>query len=346
MRDDAYGIWLSEVMLQQTQVQTVIPYFQRFLARFPTVIDLARAKDDDVMALWAGLGYYTRARNLLACARMIDQQYSGQFPSDPKLLEALPGIGRSTAAAIASSAFGVAAPILDGNVKRVFSRIFGIEADPSKAEVTRLLWTIAQEQMPTTQARQYNQALMDLGAGLCSAKKPTCAACPLAEDCIARQQNKLEEIPFKKKRKSIPTRTRWFFAVSHQKEILLQRLPSHGVWGGLYCLPFCEASDAGLTLKEAMQSVLGPLLGNQAEHLSLPSIDGLKPVYEFDHSFTHFRLRGQIYSIELGDRSSTQVFDSASRHQWFSALSLSQVGLPKPLMESLHALGWMRYKQA
>lgn len=235
---DPYKVWLSEVMLQQTQVSTVLGYFQRFLERFPTVADLAEASEEEVFALWAGLGYYSRARNLHACAQAVCSRFGGQFPECPTLLESLPGIGRSTAGAIASLAFGQPAPILDGNVKRVFCRYYAVQGYPEATVVKKALWGIAQANVPVQQAGRYNQALMDLGAGTCTPRKPACSQCPLQSGCQALALGLVGSLPEPKPKKPRP--------VLHHL-LLLSRTPSgqyllvhqanKGVWHGLWMFP-------------------------------------------------------------------------------------------------------------
>ncbi|MFP4905238.1 A/G-specific adenine glycosylase, partial [Paraburkholderia sp. BR14261] len=208
---DPYRIWLSEIMLQQTQVSTVIPYYTRFLERFPTVEALAAAPDDDVMALWAGLGYYSRARNLHRCAQVVADTHGGKFPQTVEALAELPGIGRSTAAAIASFAFGARETILDGNVKRVLARVFGVEGFPGEKRVENAMWTLAETLVPGPEASDadvsaYTQGLMDLGATLCGRGKPDCARCPFAQDCVANTTGRQRELPAARPKKAVPTR--------------------------------------------------------------------------------------------------------------------------------------------
>ena len=247
---DPYRVWLSEVMLQQTQVAAAIPYYLRFLERFPTLEALAAAREDDVLRLWSGLGYYARGRNLLEAARQVAA--AGEFPGD---LASLPGVGRSTAAAIAVFAFGKRAAILDGNAKRVFSRFFGTEQD---------LWGLAERVLPRSNLETYTQALMDLGATVCVRRSPDCAACPVAPDCVARKENRIHELPAPRARKPLPLRRATWFVYLHKEKVLLERRPSPGLWGGLWTFPESR------------------LLNGRSERL---------PVVE--HGFTHFRLHAQ-----------------------------------------------------
>jgi A/G-specific adenine glycosylase len=249
---DPYRIWLSEVMLQQTQVAAVIPYYQRFLDKYPTVEALAAAQEDDVLRLWSGLGYYARGRNLLLAAREVARR--GAFPNTPESIGELPGIGRSTAAAIAVFAFSRRAAILDGNVKRVLSRVFAAEGDEE-------LWRLARRLLPRQDLETYTQALMDLGATVC-ARKPKCEACPVASRCIARKHGRIHELPSPRARRVLPTRRATWFVFVHDRAILLERRPSRGLWGGLWTFPETRVlrSRAGTKL----------------------------PIIE--HGFTHFRL--------------------------------------------------------
>lgn len=241
---DAYKVWLSEVMLQQTQVATVLAYYARFLQAYPTVFDLAAAPEQDVMQLWAGLGYYTRARNLHACAKQVVARFGGQFPRTVLELESLPGIGQSTAGAIASLAYGVQAPILDGNVKRVFCRYYGIEGYPETTAIKKSLWGIADANVPKERPGVYNQALMDLGATCCMPRNPVCSACPLMHTCVALRKGMVGLLPTPKPKKARPE----LYFVSLLVEdphgaVLLEPQTDKGVWQGLWTLPFAACSS-------------------------------------------------------------------------------------------------------
>ncbi|MDR0735649.1 MAG: A/G-specific adenine glycosylase [Zoogloeaceae bacterium] len=275
---DAYRVWLSEIMLQQTRVTVVLPLFPRFVARFPDVRTLAAAPVEAVLALWAGMGYYARARNLHLCARRIVTDHAGDFPRTAAELAALPGIGRSTAAAIAAFVSHERAAILDGNVKRVLCRYFAIEGAPVGA-VEKMLWKQAESLLPAASDMPvYTQGLMDLGATLCTRRAPRCANCPLAADCLALRQNRVESLPAPKTRIKGPRRVARFLIVSDGEHVFLQRRPMTGVWGGLYALP----EDAALL----------PRLG-LADHFPL----SLPPRV---HVFTHFRLEIHplLYRVE------------------------------------------------
>lgn len=267
---DPYRIWLSEIMLQQTQVATVIPYFQRFLDRFPTIEALADASPDVVSALWAGLGYYARGRNLHRCARQIVAVNGGKFPESIAQLRALPGIGRSTAAAIAVFACGSRAAILDGNVKRVLCRHFGVKGFPGLAAVDRELWLLAERLLPQGDIEAYTQGLMDLGATVCTRSRPRCGNCPLAESCLAKGEGRQGELPMARPRERLPERRATFVLISDGQCLLLERRPPTGLWGGLLVPPEGEAA-----------AVLARL-GLVAERL--------QPLAPVRHAFTHFRL--------------------------------------------------------
>jgi A/G-specific adenine glycosylase len=266
---DPYRVWLSEIMLQQTQVITVKGYYARFLQRFPTVADLAAAPQDDVLALWAGLGYYSRARNLHACAKAVMSLHGGEFPRSAELLQTLPGIGPSTAAAIASFCFGERVAILDGNVKRVLTRVLGFEKDLASSKNERELLDIATDLLPNRDLAdampRYTQAIMDLGATVCIPRQPSCSACPMAKDCVAKAQGRVQEYPVKTKKLKRSSQSIWLlWARRKDGAVLLQKRPTPGVWAGLYCLPLfesLEALESNLTQKQkAALKVLPPFM--------------------------------------------------------------------------------------
>jgi A/G-specific adenine glycosylase len=292
---DPYRIWLSEVMLQQTQVAAVIPYFLRFLDAYPTVGALAAAQEDDVLRLWSGLGYYARGRNLLRAARHVVQR--GGFPDTPEALAELPGVGRSTAAAIAVFAFGRRAAILDGNVKRVLSRVYGVE----KAEE---LWPLAERLLPRKNLETYTQALMDLGSLVCTRRKPKCGACPLARECLARRQKRVHELPPPRTRKALPLKRATWFIYLHRRQVLLERRPSAGLWGGLWVFP--------------EQRVF-----NGAKAVALPVVE---------HGFTHFRLQAR----PLLHRVSRRI-ESAGR-LWLDLAEAASAAVPAPVRALLRRL--------
>jgi A/G-specific adenine glycosylase len=234
---DPYRIWLSEVMLQQTQVATVIPYYRRFLARFPDVKVLAQATLEDVLTLWSGLGYYSRARSLHAAAQAIVASHRGRFPRRREALEALPGLGRSTAAAIAVFAFGEREAILDGNVKRVLARHFAVRGFPGDKRIEKRLWALAESALPAKKIEAYTQGLMDLGAEVCTRKRPACGACPLSGTCKACASGKQEAYPQPRPRRQRPVKKTSMLLLVREGEVLLEKRPPTGIWGGLWCLP-------------------------------------------------------------------------------------------------------------
>jgi A/G-specific adenine glycosylase len=272
---DPYRIWLSEIMLQQTQVTAVIPYFLRFTQRFPDIARLAAASEDEVLALWSGLGYYARARNLHAAAQRIAVEHDGRFPEAFEAITALPGIGRSTAGAIAVFAFGARHPILDGNVKRVLARCFGIEGFPGTPAVEKVLWARAESLLPVQDVAAYTQGLMDLGATVCTRGRPRCEACPLRVQCVAFAQGTTAALPSPRPRKALPERSTVMLILRRDAEVLLEKRPAPGIWGGLWSFP--EIADAA----EA-QAVARQRFGIDAE------LETLLP--DVRHGFTHFGL--------------------------------------------------------
>ncbi len=271
-----YRVWLSEIMLQQTQVTAVIPYFERFVARFPNVGALANAEPDEVMRHWAGLGYYARARNLHAAARQVRDAHGGVFPSAFEQIVALKGVGRSTAAAILAQAFDRPAAILDGNVRRVLARWAGVEGHPAEAAVNARLWAIAESLLPSTRAADYVQAQMDLGAMLCTARKPACTRCPLAADCIAHATQRTAELPTRKPKRARPHREAWLIlAEDAEGRVLLEQRPGLGIWGGLWCPPV-------ITLGDDREHILRSRFG-----LALRDEETGETI---EHQFTHFDL--------------------------------------------------------
>lgn len=317
---DAYRIWLSEIMLQQTQVATVIPYYQRFLARFPNLPELAAAPVAEVMALWSGLGYYARARNLHASARVVMQDHGGRFPQDAKLIGQLPGIGRSTANAIAVFCFGARAAILDGNVKRVLCRHFGVTGFPGKPSVDKELWRLAESVLPGSAVGTYIQAQMDLGAAVCTRSKPRCSVCPLAESCFALSQNLVEELPEAKSRKPLPSRETRVLVLLDGRRVLLQSRPPSGIWGGLLSLP--ELPEDAEPVSYAAR-VLG---------CEVNSFLALAPVR---HAFTHFRL---TLLPTLGEARLLPRAAENADQCWLSYEALAAAPLPAPIRGLLESI--------
>ena len=327
---DAYRIWLSEIMLQQTQVAAVIPYYLRFLARFPDVASLAAAPVEDVMAHWSGLGYYTRARNLHRCAQQVVDLHGGTFPADPALLEQLPGIGRSTAAAIAAFAHGARAAILDGNVKRVFARVFGIEGYPGEKKVEDALWLRAEALLPQGDMESYTQGLMDLGATLCTRNRPACPRCPLASRCEAFNTLRTAELPVRKPKKAVPQKHAAMLVVEHDGQVLLQQRPGSGIWGGLLSLP----EVGGFVPMEGPVAAIpaldeDALLRAVAPYGVAESSERLPAVV---HGFTHFKLHLIPYRVRLAHRLPMAAQDG---HVWLATAQLAQAPLPAPVKKLL-----------
>ena len=281
---DPYAIWVSEIMLQQTQVTAVIPYYQRFMQRFPDIASLAAAEQEEVLQHWSGLGYYSRARNLHSAAQVIVDEHGGQFPHDFEIMLSLPGIGRSTAAAVASFAFGQRQAILDGNVKRVLARYFLVEGRPGLPQVEKQLWALAQELLPQADIEAYTQGLMDLGATLCSRIKPKCSACPLMQTCRAYQQQRVNELPAPKLRKASPQKHTTMLILLKGNEVMLEKRPPSGIWGGLWSLP-------EIYTDESPEQVAELRYGLQAE--CQPALKTLT------HAFTHFRLHIQPQPMQV-----------------------------------------------
>ena len=299
-----YRVWLSEVMLQQTQVATVIPYFERFMEEYPTLRDLANASQDDVLHLWSGLGYYARARNLHATAKYLVEKQDGKFPDNVDALSRLPGVGRSTAGAIASIAFRRRAAILDGNVKRVLARHFAIPGIPVAGKAEKQFWEIAEALTPEVRIHDYTQAIMDMGATLCTRSKPCCEECPLKKTCIAYQQGSQARFPEKKsKTKKIPVKqTRMLLLVNPQREVYLERRPPLGIWGGLWSLPELPLDQ---DIKVWCKSRFGIVAKN------------IRPMEEIIHAFSHFHLQIYPLVVELSrDAMENAVRDGRNDGLW------------------------------
>jgi A/G-specific adenine glycosylase len=314
---DAYRIWLSEVMLQQTQVATVIPYYERFLARFPTVAALASAPEDEVMALWSGLGYYARARNLHRAAREVVEHHHGAFPVSSEALSRLPGIGRSTAAAIAAFASGERGAILDGNVRRVLARHAGIAGDPLSSGVISRLWSEAEARLPRRGIEAYTQGMMDLGADVCLPRRPLCLLCPVNADCVARIENRVEELPGRRMRAPARRKRIAMLVVLSRGEVLLEKRPASGIWGGLWSLP---EADVGERPGDALARDWG--------------LDALaaEPMEPFEHAFTHFTLEVEPWRVRLG--KSTRLAEGKPG-MWLPLSDLAGAALPSPVRKLL-----------
>ncbi|HZO03986.1 MAG TPA: A/G-specific adenine glycosylase [Burkholderiales bacterium] len=289
---DPYRVWLSEIMLQQTQVRAVVPYYERFLRKYPTVATLARASEEDVLRLWSGLGYYARGRNLHKAAQEI---HRNGFPRTARAIAELPGVGRSTAAAIAVFAFGERAAILDGNVKRVLSRFSGVSK-------TQSLWELAERQLPRRGIERYTQALMDLGATVCT-RNPDCGRCPLQAPCVARKTGRTAELPAPRRRKALPLKKSTWYVYRSAGKVLLERRASSGIWGGLWCFPD----------KPVLKSRIGRRLA---------------PI---DHGFTHFRLRIQPFLHEVKPCA-------GGARRWLDIEDALSAAIPTPVKKLLAAL--------
>ena len=327
---DAYRVWLSEIMLQQTQVAAVIPYYQRFLERCPDVQSLAQASNEEVMALWSGLGYYTRARNLHKCAKQVVEQYQGQFPSDPRLLQELPGIGRSTAAAIAAFSHGVRAAIMDGNVKRVFARVFGVEGFPGSKPIEDQLWLRAEALLPEQDIEAYTQGLMDLGSSLCSRSKPTCRSCPFTNRCVAWQQGRTDELPHRKPAKQAKQKFACMFLLRAGDQILLEQRPMQGIWGGLLSLP----EDLGMLEHPIADDSAFKQQSQRANAFAarFGVVEKVNILAEMSHVFTHFRLEFRVLEVRM-NAFSESIQDAA--YQIVPLAKVDQLGLPAPIKSLL-----------
>ncbi len=313
----AYRVWVSEIMLQQTQVTTVIPYFERFMERFPAVEDLAGAPQDEVLGYWSGLGYYARARNLHKAAGEVVQRFDGAFPDDPETLETLPGIGRSTAAAIVAQAYGRRAAILDGNVKRVLARYHAVEGWPGRTAVTRELWDHAEQHTPNERIRDYTQAIMDLGAMVCTRRRPGCAACPLRDGCLAYARNNPEAYPGSKPKKQKPEKSVWMLLVEDgDGRLLFEKRPTTGIWGGLLSLPEADPALQPEEVPDHCESELGMEVSAPRE------LDG------FRHTFSHYHLHIQPLRLNAGRALGIR---DGERYQWLSRDEALNAGIPAPI---------------
>ncbi len=317
---DPYAVWLSEIMLQQTQVVTVREYFARFMTRFPTVADLAAAHQDEVLGLWSGLGYYSRARNMHRAAQDVVALHGGVFPSDSETLQTLPGIGRSTAAAVASLCFGEPIAILDGNVKRVLTRYLGFKQDLASSKVEKELWAIAQTMLPqrdvTNAMPRYTQGVMDLGATVCTPKKPQCVQCPVADACVAKAEGQSEAYPVKTRKLKRTSEQLWLLhAVTREGDVWLMQRPQTGVWAGLYCLPVFESFDA----------LLAALPATHHAQLDEGAV--------FKHVLTHKDLH--LHPVQLTLPSFAKFGATMGEGQWVADADWPALGLPAPIRKLL-----------
>jgi A/G-specific adenine glycosylase len=319
-----YRVWISEIMLQQTQVSTVIPYYERFIFKFPDIESLANAHTDEVLHLWTGLGYYTRARNLHKTAKIISYDFANQFPNDLSGLEKLPGIGRSTAGAILSIAFEQAATILDGNVKRVLTRFHGITEWPGEKKILDLLWSIAEKYSPKKRTADYSQAMMDLGATICVRGKPLCLQCPLKKSCVAHLQGIEKSLPKSKPKKTMPTRQATLLFIKHKNRVLLEKRPPTGIWGGLWSPP----EISGHSSQKQIQTFCN-------KHFKL-TINDIELNESFRHTFSHFHL-DILPAMILASVDKTKIMDS-EQYMWFNLRDPQNIGLPAPVEKLLNKL--------
>jgi A/G-specific adenine glycosylase len=318
---DAYRIWLSEIMLQQTQVSAVIPYYARFLDTFPTIAALAAADEELVMQHWAGLGYYARARNLHRAARHVVDQHAGVFPRGFDDIYALPGIGRSTAAAISAFAFGARAAILDGNVKRVFARHFGMAGDVKSKPIEDAMWLRAEQELPNTNIEAYTQGLMDLGATVCTRSKPTCLLCPVHASCVAHAEGRVEELPGRAATRAVPHREINMLLLISSGEVLLEKRPSPGIWGGLWSLPEVAVEHDALAAAKKKFGINGRVR---------------RKLEMVPHGFTHYSL--SIYPVEIAvSKRGGEAMSVAT--MWVNLHDALDAAIPAPVKRILKSLG-------
>ncbi len=319
-----YKVWVSEIMLQQTQVTTVIPYFERFMASFPTVHDLAKASQDDVLHHWTGLGYYARARNLHKAANMLVDKYNGEFPYSLEEVVDLPGIGRSTAGAILSLSRNMRFAILDGNVKRVLARYYAISGWPGQKKVENQLWEVAEKNTPTNpeggRCANYTQVMMDLGAMICTRSKPKCDECPLQPDCIAYAQGAQTEYPGKKPKKALPVKSTYMMVAQFNSQVYLEQRPSTGLWGGLYGFIEVPSIEEGL---------------EQFNKRGI-NVEETRELEGFRHTFSHFHLDITPVVAVVNSAPTKRVAETAYR--WFSLNEPIEVGLAAPTTKIIQQL--------
>lgn len=314
-----YRVWVSEIMLQQTQVSTVISYYEKFMQSFSDIQSLAQASEDQVLAHWSGLGYYARGRNLLKAAKMVKDEFDGQMPDDLEQLQTLPGIGRSTAGAILSLASGQQQAILDGNVKRVLARCYAVEGWPGRTDVLKTLWSLSEALTPMNQTAQYNQAMMDIGATLCKRRNPECHRCPVQDLCVAYKEDRAHDFPASKPKKNLPVKeAAMLVLVNDEGQVLLTKRPPTGIWGGLWALPQLE----------------NPSEYNEWCHNNGLEPDRLQePFLSFKHTFTHFHLQIEAYSLKTRVVNNT-VLDDEARF-WYKGGS-EFGGMPTPVKKILN----------
>lgn len=315
-----YKVWISEIMLQQTQVATVIPYFNRFMASYPNVFDLANASQDDVLHHWTGLGYYARARNLHKAAKTLVEVHKGVFPQSLEEVMALPGIGRSTAGAILSLSRDERYPILDGNVKRVLARYYAIGGWPGQKAVENALWDVAEKNTPQNRCANYTQVMMDLGAMVCTRSKPKCDECPLQRDCVAFAQGKQTDYPGKKPKKVTPVRQTYMFIPMFGQQVFLEQRPQSGIWGGLYGFLEAQSVEEGISL---------------LAHKGI-EVDEVQQLERFRHTFSHFHL--DITPVIAVVNSTPEKRGAENESRWFLPSEPIEVGLAAPTTKIINTL--------
>lgn len=324
---DPYRVWIAEIMLQQTQVQTVIPYFQAFMKRFSNIHELAKTSETQVLHAWSGLGYYQRARNLHRCARLISEQYQGHFPKDIDALQALPGIGRSTAGAIGAACFGLPSAILDGNVRRVLCRLYAIDDPPSSA-LEKQLWALSTYHTPKERTAEYNQAMMDLGATICRRSSPKCDSCPICKNCRAKISDKVAHYPVKKAPRRLPERSTYTLIIENiEGAVFLEKRPSKGVWPHLWSLP--EIDDR-TKIHDCLDRLR--LLSNRTEDIL--SVDNLPA---FTHRFSHYALQIKPLRIRLNVTNEPLELAECDTQCWYRLNKPFAIALPQPILKLLHS---------
>lgn len=318
----AYRVWLSEIMLQQTQVTTVIPYFEKFTRQFPDIISLANAPEDDVLHLWSGLGYYARARNLHKAAKMVRDVFAGEFPQNFEDVLSLPGVGRSTAGAILAQAFGQRHAILDGNVKRVLARYHEVSGWPGQTKVQDQLWQHAEAHTPNDDLANYTQAMMDLGATLCRRRNPSCEQCPVNDGCLAFMHGRVNELPHSKPKKNMPIKSaRMLVLLNDKNQVLLEKRPPSGIWGGLWSLPEVDLDeDVGDYCLQQWQFDIGDVEDDES----------------FRHTFSHYHF--DITPCRVKVNNHDQCVMEANRIVWYNTSQPDQRGLATPVKTILNSL--------
>ena len=341
-----YRVWVSEIMLQQTQVATVIPYYARFMERFPDVHALAAAPVDEVLHLWTGLGYYARARNLHQAAQRVVSEHHGDFPATLEAVQALPGIGRSTAGAILALSRAQRHSILDGNVKRVLTRYFGVEGFPGESAVEKRLWRLADEATPAARVAHYTQAIMDLGATVCVRSRPLCDRCPLRIHCIARSEGRQAALPTPRPKKVRPQRVAHVVILKRDDgALLLEQRPPSGLWGGLWTFPQFDDPDAAkLWFQRVAATYAAGDDDGGAEGEATPGwAAGAQHLPPYSHAFTHFDLT--LHPVVIKSRAAAAAVADDARYRWYDVREPAKIGLAKPAVDLIHALQPMNARQ-